>query len=143
MTLDAHIAQDTELVRLLTPEGERLEHPEYPLTLSDQQLRDLYRDLVVVRTLDGESVALTRQGELGLWPSLLGQEAAQVGSGYAARAQDHIFPAYREHAVGRTGEIGRIEGYPGEASFWGLLDALIAKLPQPTTPALAIIQAKM
>jgi hypothetical protein len=40
-------------------------------------------------------------------------------------------------------EIGRIEGYPGEASFWGLLDALIAKLPQPTTPALAIIQAKM
>ncbi len=99
MTLDAHTAQDTEFIRLLTPEGERLEHPDYPLTLTDQQFRDLYRDLVVVRTLDGEAVALTRQGELGLWPSLLGQEAALVGSGRALGAGDMVFPTYREHGV--------------------------------------------
>ncbi|MEO3785965.1 pyruvate dehydrogenase (acetyl-transferring) E1 component subunit alpha [Actinocorallia sp. B10E7] len=99
MTLDAHTVQDTELIQLLTPEGERLEHPDYPLTLTDQQLRDLYRDMVVVRALDGEAVALTRQGELGLWPSLLGQEAAQVGSGRALGAGDMVFPTYREHAV--------------------------------------------
>ncbi|WP_106396360.1 pyruvate dehydrogenase (acetyl-transferring) E1 component subunit alpha [Actinocorallia populi] len=99
MTLDAHTVHDTELIQLLTPEGERLEHPDYPLTLSDSQLRDLYRDLVVVRALDRESVALTRQGELGLWPSLLGQEAAQVGSGRALGAGDMVFPTYREHGV--------------------------------------------
>src|SRR5262249_44839912 len=42
---------------------------------------------------------LQRQGELGLWPSLLGQEAAQVGSVRALRGDDHAFPSYREHAV--------------------------------------------
>ncbi|GAB2821250.1 pyruvate dehydrogenase (acetyl-transferring) E1 component subunit alpha [Actinocorallia aurea] len=99
MTVDAHTARDAELVQLLTPEGERLEHPDYPLSLSDQQLRELYRDLVLVRALDVESVALTRRGELGLWPSLLGQEAAQIGSGRALGAADMVFPTYREHGV--------------------------------------------
>jgi pyruvate dehydrogenase E1 component alpha subunit len=54
---------------------------------------------VVVRKLDAEAIALQRQGELGLWASLLGQEAAQIGSGRALRAQDMAFPTYREHGV--------------------------------------------
>jgi pyruvate dehydrogenase E1 component alpha subunit len=37
---------------------------------------------------------------MGLWVPSLGQEGAQVGSGFAMRPQDHIFPSYREHAVG-------------------------------------------
>ncbi len=57
--------------------------------------------MVVVRRFDIEAGNLQRQGQLALWIPSLGQEGAQVGSGYAARAQDHIFPAYREHAVGR------------------------------------------
>ena len=59
----------------------------------------MYRDLVLVRRLDAEGHALQRQGELGLWPSLLGQEAAQVGAGRAMKAQDYAFPGYREHGV--------------------------------------------
>lgn len=35
-------------------------------------------------------------------------------------------------------EVGRIEGYPGEDSFWGLLDALLTKLPPPVQPTRAI-----
>jgi 2-oxoisovalerate dehydrogenase E1 component alpha subunit len=54
---------------------------------------------VVVRKLDTEATALQRQGELGIWASLLGQEAAQVGSGRALRTQDMAFPTYREHGV--------------------------------------------
>jgi pyruvate dehydrogenase E1 component alpha subunit len=88
-----------ELVQLLTPEGERVEHPDYPLDLADQQVRDLYRDLVIVRRIDLEAVALTRQGELGIWASLLGQEAAQIGSGRALSKNDMVFPTYREHGV--------------------------------------------
>ncbi len=42
---------------------------------------------------------LQRQGELGIWASLLGQEAAQVGSGRALKPQDYAFPTYREHGV--------------------------------------------
>ncbi|MFI0406250.1 pyruvate dehydrogenase (acetyl-transferring) E1 component subunit alpha [Actinomadura sp. 3N508] len=90
---------EPELVQLLTPEGERVEHPDYPLDLSAEEVRDLYRDLVIVRRLDLESVALTRQGEVGLWPSLLGQEAAQIGSGRALSENDMVFPTYREHGV--------------------------------------------
>jgi 2-oxoisovalerate dehydrogenase E1 component alpha subunit len=89
----------TPLVQLLTPEGERLHHPDYDVDLTDAQYRDLYRDLVLVRRIDVEATALQRQGELGLWAALLGQEAAQVGSGRAMRTQDYAFPTYREHGV--------------------------------------------
>jgi len=88
-----------ELVQLLTPEGERVSHPDYDIDLSDEQYRELYRDLVLVRRIDVEATALQRQGELGIWAALLGQEAAQVGSGRALRTQDFAFPTYREHGV--------------------------------------------
>jgi 2-oxoisovalerate dehydrogenase E1 component alpha subunit len=91
-----------ELVQLLTPEGERVAHPDYDqlvADVTDEDVRGLYRDLVLARRIDTEAVALQRHGELGLWASLLGQEAAQVGSSRALRAQDHVFPTYREHGV--------------------------------------------
>ncbi|WP_067485051.1 pyruvate dehydrogenase (acetyl-transferring) E1 component subunit alpha [Actinomadura hibisca] len=96
---DTRETADHELVQLLTPEGERVEHPDYPLDLSAEQVRALYRDLVIVRKIDLAAVALTRQGELGLWASLLGQEAAQIGSGRALGDHDMVFPTYREHGV--------------------------------------------
>jgi 2-oxoisovalerate dehydrogenase E1 component alpha subunit len=89
----------TPLVQLLTPEGERLHHADYDVDLTDEDYRSFYRDLVLVRRIDVEATALQRQGELGLWASLLGQEAAQVGSGRALRPQDFAFPTYREHGV--------------------------------------------
>jgi 2-oxoisovalerate dehydrogenase E1 component alpha subunit len=92
-------AAEPELVQLLTPEGERIEHPDFPLTTTPDELRSLYRDLVLVRRFDAEATSLQRQGELGLWASLLGQEAAQVGSGRALRVDDYAFPTYREHGV--------------------------------------------
>lgn len=98
-------AADPELVQLLTPDGERIDRvtgpdgTEYTVDFTDEEYRGLYRDLVVVRKLDAEATALQRQGELGIWASLLGQEAAQVGSGRALRPQDMAFPTYREHGV--------------------------------------------
>jgi pyruvate dehydrogenase E1 component alpha subunit len=89
----------TPLVQLRTPEGERLHHADYDVDLTDDEYRSFYRDLVLVRRIDVEATALQRQGELGLWASLLGQEAAQVGSGRALRPQDFAFPTYREHGV--------------------------------------------
>jgi 2-oxoisovalerate dehydrogenase E1 component alpha subunit len=87
------------LVQLLTPEGERIEHPDYPLDVTAADLRDMYRDLVLVRRIDTEAISLQRQGELGIWASLLGQEAAQIGSGRALGPDDMVFPTYREHGV--------------------------------------------
>ena len=88
-----------ELIQLLTPEGERVEHPDFSFDLDDDAIKGFYRDLVMTRRIDTEATALQRQGELGLWPPLLGQEAAQIGSGRAMREQDFAFPTYREHGV--------------------------------------------
>ena len=105
MTVDIGVPAEPEpsggpdLVQLLTPEGQRREHPDYPLDITAEQIRGLYRDLVLVRRIDVEATALQRQGELGIWASLLGQEAAQIGSGRALRPNDMAFPSYREHGV--------------------------------------------
>src|SRR5215469_6257727 len=98
-SLDTQAGSRVETIQLLTPEGERLDHPDYPLELSTDEVKGLYRDLVLVRRIDTEAIALQRQGELGIWASLLGQEAAQVGSGRALNPRDMAFPTYREHGV--------------------------------------------
>src|ERR1041384_2264279 len=88
-----------ELVQLLTPEGERVHHQNFDLEISAEELRSLYRDMVLVRRADREANALQRKGELGIWVPLLGQEAAQVGAGRALQPNDMVFPSYREHGV--------------------------------------------
>src|SRR3954454_16189628 len=92
---------EVELVQLLTPEGLRLEHPEYSFSGDDDEIKSFYRDMVLTRRIDTEATALQRQGELGLWASCLGQEGAQVGSGRAVGARDWVFPTYRELGVAR------------------------------------------
>nr|WP_330359550.1 pyruvate dehydrogenase (acetyl-transferring) E1 component subunit alpha [Kribbella sp. ALI-6-A] len=92
-------SEEVEFVQLLTPEGERVEHPDYSFDLDDEAIKGFYRDMTLVRRIDTEATALQRQGELGLWASLLGQEAAQIGSGRALNSKDMVFPTYREHGV--------------------------------------------
>jgi pyruvate dehydrogenase E1 component alpha subunit len=95
----AKSARVTELVQLLTPEGERLEHPDYSLDLTGEQVQGLFRDMSLARRVDTEAMALQRQGELGLWAPLLGQEAAQIGAAHALASSDYVFPSYREHGI--------------------------------------------
>ncbi len=87
------------MVQLLTPEGERVQHEGFEFTGSTDDLVGCLRDMILARRFDAEATALQRHGELGLWTPLLGQEAAQVGSGRALREGDVVFPSYREHAV--------------------------------------------
>src|SRR5215472_1716161 len=98
-SLDGLAGSRVEAVQLLTNVGVRVVHPDYPLELTADEVKALYRDLVLVRRIDTEAIALQRQGELGIWASLLGQEAAQVGSGRALGLRDMAFPTYREHGV--------------------------------------------
>jgi len=106
-----------EMIQLLTPEGQRIPNTDYDRYLADltgDDLRGFYRDLVLIRRLDAEGWSLQRQGELGLWPSLLGQEAAQIGSGRALRPHDYAFPTYREHGVAYVRGVDPI----GPLSLW-------------------------
>ncbi|MGB2947971.1 MAG: pyruvate dehydrogenase (acetyl-transferring) E1 component subunit alpha [Rhodococcus sp. (in: high G+C Gram-positive bacteria)] len=98
----AYFTTGDELIQIVAPDGARAEASEFSESVADittDKLCDLYEDLVVVRRIDAEATALQRQGELGLWAPLLGQEAAQVGSALALRSDDFVFGSYREHGV--------------------------------------------
>ncbi len=105
-------------LRLLDEKGVRHPDPALDRWLTDVDagtdearaaLLALYEDMVVARRIDAEATALQRQGELALWPPLQGQEAAQVGSATALRADDFVFSSYREHAVARKRGVAPVD----------------------------------
>lgn len=59
----------------------------------------MLRTMIMARTLDNAATSLQRQGELALWPSLLGQEAAHAGMAAALAEEDVVFPTYREQGL--------------------------------------------
>ncbi|GAB3257980.1 thiamine pyrophosphate-dependent dehydrogenase E1 component subunit alpha [Kineosporia babensis] len=61
-----------------------------------ETLLRLYRAMVIGRRFDTQITALTRQGRLAVYPSSRGQEACQIGAALALRAQDWLFPTYRD-----------------------------------------------
>ena len=102
------LGQD-DFVQLLTPAGKRLSNPIFDPWIDDvtgELLASLYEDMVVVRRIDVEATALQRQGEIALWPPLIGQEAAQIGSARALRSDDFVFSSYRENAVAYCRGVG-------------------------------------
>ena len=83
-------------VCLLAADGSFTPDDRFPLDLDTDGMADLLRQMIITRRLDREFVNLQRQGQLGVYPSCLGQEAAQVGSAAALGEDDWIFPQYRE-----------------------------------------------
>ncbi|MGC5169779.1 pyruvate dehydrogenase (acetyl-transferring) E1 component subunit alpha [Microbacterium sp. DT81.1] len=91
-----------DVSRVLDQNGERLPNADLDRFLAGMdvaEMQGLYRDMVVVRRIDAEGMALQRQGQLALWAPCQGQEAAQVGTAHAVRSDDFIFPSYREIGV--------------------------------------------
>lgn len=67
--------------------------------LTEELTKKFYRQMVLMRTFDRKAINMQRQGRLGTYPPFEGQEAAQVGSAYALKPDDWIFPTYRDHAA--------------------------------------------
>ncbi len=87
-----------------------------PAWTSDiERLQKLYEQMVLARTLDQKAVALQRTGQLGTYPSTLGQEAVGVAIGLAMQADDVLVPYYRD-AIAQI-----LRGMPPEniLLFWG------------------------
>jgi pyruvate dehydrogenase E1 component alpha subunit len=84
-------------------------------SLSDADIRNLHELLLLSRTFDGRALNLQREGRIGTYPSILGQEATQVGSAYALEKTDWVFPSFRETGVHIT------LGYPMDLLYlyWG------------------------
>lgn len=71
-------------------------------SLSETEIRRIYEAMVLARTFDERALALQREGRLGTYPPILGQEAAQVGSALALSPADWVFPSFREMGVHLT-----------------------------------------
>jgi 2-oxoisovalerate dehydrogenase E1 component alpha subunit len=87
---------EMEPIQLLAPDGVPTAETRYRRDLPPETLSWLYESMVVTRELDVEFVNLQRQGELALFASCRGQEAAQVGAAACLRKTDWLFPQYRE-----------------------------------------------
>jgi pyruvate dehydrogenase E1 component alpha subunit len=68
-------------------------------SFSEQQLREFYRWMLFARAADQKALNLQRQGRMGTYASVLGQEAIQLGSAIAMGPDDWFFPSYRELVV--------------------------------------------
>ena len=82
--------------------------------LGEQELLDLFRSMVLLRTYDERSLVYHRQGRIGTYAIFWNHEAMQAGAVHALEDDDWIFPSYRESA------IGLLRGMPPETvlSWW-------------------------
>ena len=89
--------QAPEMTRVVAPDG-TVEDGADP-DLSAEAVEEMYRSQVLARTFDEKAVKLHRQGRIGTYAPLQGQEAAQVGAAAALAESDFCFPTYRDHAM--------------------------------------------
>jgi pyruvate dehydrogenase E1 component alpha subunit len=88
-----------EPVQLIGSDGAPTAENRYSRELPEETLGWLYELMVLTREFDTELINLQRQGELALYASCRGQEAAQVGAAACLRKTDWLFPQYRELGV--------------------------------------------
>ncbi len=86
------------LVRLLRPDGTLLEGAEPP-ALSEGALLKLLRDMLRIRVLDERMLARQRQGKVGFFGTVTGQEAMPAAAAAVLRDEEWVFPALRENAI--------------------------------------------
>ena len=67
--------------------------------VSDELLRAMHRSMLVARRFDERMLKLQRQGRIGTFAPVSGQEAAQIGAMAALRDDDWFVPAFRETAA--------------------------------------------
>ena len=88
------VSYSIDRVEVLNPEG-IVDEALMP-ALSPEQIKRLYEHMVLTRQFDERMFRLQRQGRLGTFPRVAGQEGAQVGAAFALRPDDWLVPAFRE-----------------------------------------------
>jgi pyruvate dehydrogenase E1 component alpha subunit len=133
-------------VQVLDEDGEVVgDVPE----LAEDDLVGMYRHMKLARHFDKRAVSLQRQGRMGTYPPLSGQEGAQIGSVYALDEEDWMFPSYREHGAAVVRGIplrqtllywmGHEEGnrIPAEANVFPVAVPIATQVPHATGAAWA------
>jgi pyruvate dehydrogenase E1 component alpha subunit len=103
--------------------------------LGEQELLELFRSLVLLRTYDERSLVYHRQGRIGTYAIFWNHEAMQAGAVHALEDDDWIFPSYRESAIGLlrgmppATVLSWWRGHP--AGWWNPLDYNVASICVP------------
>ncbi len=117
--------------------GSHLADGDVPDGLTEKDLIELYRWLVLLRTFDERAVALQRQGRIGTYALYWGEEATQAGALYACEDADWVFPSYRQNAIGILRGVSPAtvlawwRGYGGEHGFWNVREHRVAPICVP------------
>jgi pyruvate dehydrogenase E1 component alpha subunit len=125
----AQVVQGEPELRRVIDEGRELDG------VGEQELLDLYRSMVLLRTYDERSLVYHRQGRIGTYAIFWNHEAMQAGSVYALADEDWIFPSYRESAIGLlrgmapSTVLSWWRGHP--AGWWNPADYNVASICVP------------
>jgi pyruvate dehydrogenase E1 component alpha subunit len=125
----AHVAHDEHGLRSVIDEDREVDG------LGEQELLDLYRSMVLLRTYDERSLVYHRQGRIGTYAIFWNHEAMQAGSVHALEDGDWIFPSYRESAIGLLRGMPPAtilhwwRGHP--AGWWNPADYNVASISVP------------
>jgi pyruvate dehydrogenase E1 component alpha subunit len=103
-----------EHLQILNEKGKVDKKIGVPEGLDNDKLLEMYRWMLFFRRFDEKALALQRTGRLGTYASLIGQEAAQVGAGYAMAEGDWLVPSFREQG------LMMVRGVPGSKiiTYW-------------------------
>ncbi|MGZ8430957.1 MAG: thiamine pyrophosphate-dependent enzyme, partial [Candidatus Deferrimicrobiaceae bacterium] len=80
--------------------------PAVDPSLSPEELLFLFRKMLLLRALDEKAISLQRSGRIGFFVPSTGQEASEIGSGFALKEGDWVFPSYRDQGA------ALVRGYP-------------------------------
>jgi pyruvate dehydrogenase E1 component alpha subunit len=114
--------------------GEDLPDEPLPAGLSFDDLIQILRHMILLRTFDERAVSLQRQGRIGTYPPFWGEEATQAGCLYAARREDWLFPSYRQSAIAILRGLPPStvykyrRGYGGAHGFWNPREYRVAPI---------------
>src|SRR5690554_3471501 len=73
--------------------------------LSDKELRELYRKILLPRLIEDKMLILLRQGKISKWFSGMGQEAISVGAASAMKDDEFILPMHRNLGMFTTKNV--------------------------------------
>ena len=125
-----------DVFRVIGDGGDMADGP-VPEGLTEKDMLELFRWLLLLRTFDERAVALQRQGRIGTYALYWGEEATQVGPLYACADGDWIFPSYRQNAIGILRGVSPAtilawwRGYGGSHGFWNAREHRVAPICVP------------
>ncbi|MBP9718614.1 pyruvate dehydrogenase (acetyl-transferring) E1 component subunit alpha [Candidatus Gracilibacteria bacterium] len=97
--IDSHNPLTDPMFQIMDQNGVIVRPELMPKSWTPEKIKEAYASMILLRMMDTKFSNLQRQGRCGTYPSIEGQEACQIGSGWEIEKSDWIFPAFRESGI--------------------------------------------